>query len=129
MVKSCFVAFVRIQPVNLMISFLTLVSHRAIAPRLTIYVSFDGSSYHAIYLHTTTAKELAQKIIKLPGFIDCLANSSPNVDNNVFSGWSKYSLNSRIRSFPSQSRNLFTVINGITLSSHTLFLLSFSISE
>lgn len=64
--------------------------NRAIAPRLTIYVSFDGSSYHAIYLHTITAKELVQKIIKLPGFIECVASASPSVDTNVFSGWSKY---------------------------------------
>lgn len=75
------------------------MTYRAIAPRLTIYVSFDGSSYHAIYLHTTTAKELAQKIIKLPGFIDCLANSSPSVDNNVFSGWSEYFVDVSIRIF------------------------------
>lgn len=63
--------------------------YRAIAPRLTIYVSFDGSSYHAIYLHANTAKELLQKIIKLPGFTDCISNASANVENNVFSGWSK----------------------------------------
>lgn len=68
---------------------------KVIAPRLTIYVSFDSSSYHAIYLHTNTANELVKKIINLPGFDDFLANaSSPNVDNNMFSGWclqSKYS--------------------------------------
>ncbi|XP_055312073.1 transcription factor CP2-like protein 1 isoform X2 [Sitodiplosis mosellana] len=67
---------------------------KAIAPRLTIYVSSDGSSYHAIYLHANTAKELIQKIVKLPGFSDCLANASANVENNLFSGWnlqSKYS--------------------------------------
>lgn len=63
--------------------------YRAITPRLTIYVSFDGSSYHAIYLHANTAKELLQKIIKLPGFTDCISNASANVENNVFSGWSK----------------------------------------
>lgn len=65
-------------------------SFRAIAPRLTIYVSFDGSSYHAIYLHANTAKELIQKIVKLPGFADCLTNVSANVENTMFSGWSKF---------------------------------------
>lgn len=67
-----------------------IFSARAIAPRLTIYVSFDGSSYHAIYLHANTAKELIQKIVKLPGFTDCLANASANVENTMFPGWSKF---------------------------------------
>lgn len=78
--------------IHLFIHFSVHFVIRAIAPRLTIYVSFDGSSYHAIYLHANTAIELIQKIVKLPGFTDCLANASANVENNMFSGWSKFQI-------------------------------------
>lgn len=50
---------------------------RAIAPRLTIYVSLDGSSYHAIYLLLNTSKELLQKLAKLPGFYELMGHSLP----------------------------------------------------
>lgn len=62
---------------------------RALAPRLTIYVSFDGNSYHAIYLHENTTKELAQKMFKLPGFTEYLTSSPTNIENSGFAGWSK----------------------------------------
>lgn len=82
-------------------SFISIVPHttslinggcdfRALAPRLTIYVSFDGSSYHAIYLHASTTKELAQKMFKLPGFADYLTSSPTNIENSGFAGWSKW---------------------------------------
>ena len=40
---------------------------RAITPRLTLYVSLEPSTYHAIYLHSATTKELIQKLYKVPG--------------------------------------------------------------
>lgn len=62
---------------------------KAITPRLTIYISLDGSSYHAVYLITNTTKELTQKIFKLPGFYElCSSNSGiSGADSNVYSGW------------------------------------------
>lgn len=47
--------------------------HRTIAPRLTLYASMDGCSFNAIYLLSNTAKELQQKIYKLPGFYEFMA--------------------------------------------------------
>ncbi|XP_075168076.1 transcription factor CP2 like gemini isoform X2 [Haematobia irritans] len=49
---------------------------KAITPRLTLYVSLDGSNYNAIYLISNTAKELLQKLFKLPGFYECVAMKS-----------------------------------------------------
>ncbi|KRF80151.1 probable basic-leucine zipper transcription factor F isoform X2 [Drosophila virilis] len=46
---------------------------KTIAPRLTLYASMDGCSYNAIYLLSNTAKELQQKIYKLPGFYEFMA--------------------------------------------------------
>lgn len=46
---------------------------RTIAPRLTLYASMDGCSFNAIYLLSNTAKELQQKIYKLPGFYEFMA--------------------------------------------------------
>lgn len=73
--------------------------NRAITPRLTIYVSFDGTLYHAIYLHANTTSELSHKLCRLPGFQEYAngsrfngsggGGSSAN-DTNVFSTWSKY---------------------------------------
>jgi transcription factor CP2 and related proteins len=54
--------------------------HRALTPRLTMYVSFDGTMYHAIYLDCITLKELTQKLYKLPGFVDCI-NAATNNSN------------------------------------------------
>ncbi|XP_031632495.1 transcription factor CP2-like protein 1 isoform X2 [Contarinia nasturtii] len=85
---------------------------KAIAPRLTLYVSFDGSSYHAVYLHSNTAKELIQKIVKLPGFSDCLANASANVENNLFSGWNLHSKYSGSGSNLCDSTKFSVYING-----------------
>ncbi|XP_059609343.1 transcription factor CP2 [Phlebotomus argentipes] len=43
---------------------------KAITPRLTIFVSFDGTCYHAIYMHSSQTKELLQKLARLPGFYE-----------------------------------------------------------
>lgn len=43
---------------------------RAITPRLTIYVSLEANTYHAVYLHSATTKELIQKLYKIPGLIN-----------------------------------------------------------
>lgn len=66
---------------------------RAITPRLKIYVSFDGSSYHAIYLHANTTKELMQKLGRLPGFTKYAASmdgSNKGGENgNSYANWCK----------------------------------------
>lgn len=36
---------------------------------MTIYVSLEASTYHAIYLHSATTKELIQKLYKIPGLV------------------------------------------------------------
>lgn len=57
-----------------------ILHSKAIAPRLTIYVCFEGTMYHAIYLHGNTISELVHKLQKIPGFTDVLQgmNSSEN---------------------------------------------------
>lgn len=47
---------------------------RAITPRLTIYVSLEANTYHAIYLHSATTKELIQKLYKIPGLLSSGGN-------------------------------------------------------
>ncbi|XP_017000222.2 upstream-binding protein 1 isoform X1 [Drosophila takahashii] len=49
---------------------------KTIAPRLTLYASLDGCSYNAIYLLSNTAKELQQKLFKMPGFYEFMAKAS-----------------------------------------------------
>uniref|UniRef100_A0A1Q3FKZ7 Putative transcription factor cp2 n=1 Tax=Culex tarsalis TaxID=7177 RepID=A0A1Q3FKZ7_CULTA len=49
-----------------------ILHSKAIAPRLTIYVCFEGTMYHAIYLHGNTISELVHKLQKIPGFTDVL---------------------------------------------------------
>ncbi|KAH8272898.1 hypothetical protein KR018_008412 [Drosophila ironensis] len=49
---------------------------KTIAPRLTMYTSLDGCSYNAIYLLSNTAKELQQKLFKMPGFYEFMAKAS-----------------------------------------------------
>ncbi|XP_017054167.1 upstream-binding protein 1 isoform X1 [Drosophila ficusphila] len=49
---------------------------KTIAPRLTLYASLDGCSYNAIYLLSNTAKELQQKLFKMPGFYEFMAKSA-----------------------------------------------------
>lgn len=46
---------------------------RSLAPRLTLYATMDGCIFNAIYLLFCTAKELQQKIYKLPGFYEFMA--------------------------------------------------------
>lgn len=53
----------------------------------TIYISIDGSSFHAIYLKAGNVKEFVQKLMKLPGFFELCANfqnMNGNGDGNVF---------------------------------------------
>lgn len=45
------------------------LNFRAITPRLTLYVSLEANTYHAVYLHSATTKELIQKLYKIPGLI------------------------------------------------------------
>lgn len=64
---------------------------RAIQPRLTLYVSLDATSYHAIYLHSITTKELVKKLFKIPGIFDASNLSGMNgSDNNIYSNWGKF---------------------------------------
>lgn len=58
-----------------------LLIFRAITPRLTIYVSLEANTYHALYLHSATTKELVQKLYKIPGLISSSMwkfNASPS---------------------------------------------------
>lgn len=41
----------------------------------------DGSNYNAVYLISNTAKELLQKLFKLPGFYECVAKGSSSSMN------------------------------------------------
>lgn len=43
-------------------------SNRAITPRLTIFVSFDGVCFHAVYMNSNKLRELKEKTQNLPGF-------------------------------------------------------------
>ncbi|XP_070501340.1 transcription factor CP2-like protein 1 isoform X2 [Chironomus tepperi] len=55
---------------------------KAIKPRLTIFVSTEGSNtYNAVYMHSATTKELVQKLYKIPGLVNnsnWKFSSSPN---------------------------------------------------
>ncbi|XP_036231832.1 upstream-binding protein 1 isoform X5 [Bactrocera oleae] len=67
---------------------------KTIAPRLTLYVSLDGNSYNAIYLLSNTSKELMQKLCKLPGFYEMIANGNTNgplENGSIYSSWSMHS--------------------------------------
>ncbi|XP_037942298.1 upstream-binding protein 1-like isoform X2 [Teleopsis dalmanni] len=67
---------------------------KAIKPRLTIYVSIDGHNYNAIYLIANTSKELTQKLVKIPGFYEMVANSPTNntLENGaLYNNWSMHS--------------------------------------
>jgi len=83
---------------------------KAIAPRLTFYVSMDGSSYNAVYLLSNTSKELTHKLFKLPGIYEMIANGGNNgvLENagGIYSNWggmhSKYS---------GSGSNIFTDVN------------------
>jgi transcription factor CP2 and related proteins len=67
-----------------------LFFNRAIKPRLRIYASFDGSSYHALYLHENSVGELTQKLSKLPGFFEYSTNNgNGNTNGNVYPEWGK----------------------------------------
>jgi len=52
----------------------------------------DGSSFNAIYLVANTAKELMQKLFKLPGFYDIMTSSVDAGNGGPFGGnWSLHS--------------------------------------
>lgn len=51
--------------------------YRAITPRLTIFVSFDGACFHAVYLHSNKLRELREKTQNLPGFRQYYAKKQP----------------------------------------------------
>lgn len=66
----------------------SLHHHRAITPRLTIFVSFDGACFHAVYLYTNKLRELKEKTQNLPGFRQFYAKKQPKSEGanngNVF---------------------------------------------
>lgn len=57
---------------------------RAITPRLTLYVCFEGSTYHAVYLHSNTISELVQSLQKIPGFLDAVQCSNSSETCNLW---------------------------------------------
>ncbi|KAL9916366.1 upstream-binding protein 1 isoform X3 [Glossina fuscipes] len=90
---------------------------KTISPRLTIYVSLDGNSYNAIYLITNTAKELLQKLFKLPGFYDIVtAKSTTTMNGNglletnagSFNTWNMHS------KYSGSGSNIFNDVNNKT---------------
>ncbi|KAH8356703.1 hypothetical protein KR200_004703 [Drosophila serrata] len=72
---------------------------KTIAPRLTLYASLDGCSYNAIYLLSNTAKELQQKLFKMPGFYEFMAKASAQENGGggaaaaaaLYNNWSMHS--------------------------------------
>lgn len=50
---------------------------------MTLYASIDGCSFNAIYLLSNTAKELQQKIYKLPGFYEFMAKGGATENGSV----------------------------------------------
>lgn len=92
-----------------MINFFISLIFRAIQPRLTLYVSLDATSYHAIYLHSITTKELVKKLFKIPGIFDASTNGS---DNNIYSNWGKFFFLS-LNFFSSNLFNIFIFILGL----------------
>lgn len=59
-----------------------ILHSKAITPRLTLYVCFEGSTYHAVYLHSNTIPELVQNLQKIPGFLDAVQCSSSSESCN-----------------------------------------------
>lgn len=92
-----------------MINFFISLIFRAIQPRLTLYVSLDATSYHAIYLHSITTKELVKKLFKIPGIFDASTNGS---DTNIYSNWGKFFFLS-LNFFSSNLFNIFIFILGL----------------
>ncbi|XP_030388317.1 upstream-binding protein 1 [Scaptodrosophila lebanonensis] len=83
---------------------------KTIAPRLTLYVSLDGCSYNAIYLLSNTAKELQQKLYKLPGFYEFMSKTVSNggvLENGstVFNNWGMHS------KYSGSGSNIFSEVN------------------
>lgn len=59
-----------------------ILHSKAITPRLTLYVCFEGSTYHAVYLHSNTISELVQNLQKIPGFLDAIQCSNSTESGN-----------------------------------------------
>ncbi|XP_068147743.1 putative uncharacterized protein DDB_G0282129 isoform X1 [Drosophila tropicalis] len=88
---------------------------KTIAPRLTLYASLDGCSYNAIYLLSNTAKELQQKIYKLPGFYEFMLKATANANENggsaaaaalaLYNNWSMHS------KYSGSGSNIFNEVN------------------
>lgn len=76
----------------------------------------DGNSYNAIYLITNTAKELLQKLFKLPGFYDIVAAKSTTMNGNglmetnagSFNTWNMHS------KYSGSGSNIFNDVNNKT---------------
>ncbi|XP_034479224.1 upstream-binding protein 1 isoform X2 [Drosophila innubila] len=91
---------------------------KTIAPRLTLYASMDGCSYNAIYLLSNTAKELQQKLFKMPGFYEFMAKggSAGALENGgcvtaaaaaaaLYNNWSMHS------KYSGSGSNIFNEVN------------------
>ncbi|XP_060660619.1 putative uncharacterized protein DDB_G0277255 [Drosophila nasuta] len=87
---------------------------KTIAPRLTLYASMDGCSFNAIYLLSNTAKELQQKLYKLPGFYEFMAKggSAGGMENGgvaaaaaLYNNWGMHS------KFSGSGSNIFNEVN------------------
>ncbi|KAG5676766.1 hypothetical protein PVAND_006575 [Polypedilum vanderplanki] len=68
---------------------------KAIKPRLTIFVSVEGNNtYNAVYLHSTTTKELIQKLYKVPGMSSWKfsSSSSPRGSNSNLNDESNFKI-------------------------------------
>lgn len=96
-----------------------ILHSKAIAPRLTIYVCFEGTMYHAIYLHGNTISELVHKLQKIPGFSDVLQsiNSSDNSGGSPWLGNYQRAMKSSATAATSGGGNKYS---GVTISdAHT----------
>ncbi|XP_055631221.1 upstream-binding protein 1 isoform X2 [Toxorhynchites rutilus septentrionalis] len=71
-----------------------ILHSKAIMPRLTIYVSFDGTMYHAVYLHTGTLNELVQSLQRIPDFVEAIQGLNSSDSTNPWSGSFQRSLKS-----------------------------------
>ncbi|XP_055602369.1 uncharacterized protein LOC129751103 isoform X2 [Uranotaenia lowii] len=70
-----------------------ILHSKAITPRLTIYVCYEGNLYHAIYLHANTISELTQSLQRIPGFVDALQGLN---SSDIGNPWVQRSLKATI---------------------------------
>lgn len=77
----------------------------------------DGSNFNAVYLISNTAKELLQKLFKLPGFYECMTKGSSSalnggggMDNSSpYHSWSMHS------KYSGSGSNIFNDVNNKSL--------------